>query len=144
MTTSVDFNPENYGIPADYRHWIGDQAEDHNGPFFFRCEEDGRVHTLFRVQAHNCNGHGGLHGGIMMLFADFTLCVVANRGDQDEGVVTVTCNNEFIGPAAEGELVEGYGEVLRRGGSLIFTRCTLRVGERTILNASAVVKRIRK
>ncbi len=135
-------NPEDYGIPAEYQHWEGDRAEDHNGPFFFRCHDNG-VHTLFRVQGHNCNGHGGLHGGIMMLFADFTLCIAGTRGDQDDSVITVTCNNEFVGPASDGDLIEGHGEVVRRGGSLIFTRCTLSTGDQTILTASAVLKRLR-
>jgi acyl-coenzyme A thioesterase PaaI-like protein len=58
--------------------------------------------------------------------------------------VTVTCNAEFVGPASEGELVEGIGEVVHRGGSLIFVRATLRAADRVVLTASGVVKRLRQ
>lgn len=78
-----------------------------------------------------------------MMFADYTLCIAANGGRQ-ESVVTVTCNCEFVGPAGEGDLVEGVGEVVRRGGSLIFVRATLRSADRVVLTASGVVKKWRK
>lgn len=135
-------DPAEYGLPAHYSHWDGDRAEDHNGPFFFAVEGD-TVKTAFRVRGVNCNGNGTVHGGILMMFADYTLCIAANGGRQ-ESVVTVTCNCDFVGPAGEGDLVEGYGEVVRRGGSLVFVRVTLRSEERVILTASGVVKRVRQ
>lgn len=138
--TSAD--PADHGIPSHYRKWQGDLAEDHNGPFFFHAEEDS-MRTAFRVRRHNCNSHRTVHGGVLMMFADYTLCIAANGGRQ-EGVVTVTCNSEFVGPAQEGDLVEGVGEVVRRGGSLVFVRATLHCGDRVILTASGVVKRLRQ
>jgi uncharacterized protein (TIGR00369 family) len=139
MTKS--YKPENHGIPADYQHWQGDSCEDYIGPFFFRMEGD-IAGTAFRVQEHNCNAHKIVHGGMLMTFADYTLCMAALGGSNDS-VVTVTCNNEFIGPAFAGDLVMGRGEVTRRGGSLIFTRVTLEANGKTILTASGVVKRLR-
>ncbi|MEX1197688.1 MAG: PaaI family thioesterase [Pseudohongiellaceae bacterium] len=134
-------NPADHGLPAQYQHWYGDEAEDHNGPFFFTVNGD-VVQTAFRVQGVNCNSHRTVHGGVLMMFADYTLCIAANGG-RHESVVTVTCNVEFVGPAAEGDLVEGVGEVVRRGGSLIFVRATLRSAGRIILTASGVVKKVR-
>lgn len=134
-------NPADYQVPDRFRHWPGDQAEDTLGPFFFSIE-DGQPHTAFRVEGRHCNAHRSVHGGILMAFADYTLCIGANGGEQ-EPVVTVSCNNEFIAGASEGDLVEGYGQVLRRGGSLVFVRCTLQVGETIILASSAVIKRLR-
>jgi acyl-coenzyme A thioesterase PaaI-like protein len=55
----------------------------------------------------------------------------------------VTCNNEFVAPAADGELVEGRGDVIKRGRSLVFLRSTLSVGKRVILVSSGVVKLIK-
>lgn len=130
-----------YQIPQGYQHWDGDNFEDHIGPFFFRMEGD-IARTVFRVQAKNCNGHHIVHGGALMTFADYTLCIAATKGGE-EPVVTVTCNNEFAGAANEGDLVCGRGEVIRRGGSLVFTRVLLTVNDRTVLTASAVVKRLR-
>lgn len=135
-------DPVAYGLAPHYRHWHGDEAEDYNGPFFFAVEE-GEVKTAFRVRGVNCNSHRTVHGGVLMMFADYTLCIAANGGRQ-ESVVTVTCNSEFVGPAEEGDLVEGVGEVVRSGGSLIFVRATLRCAGRVILTASGVVKRLQR
>lgn len=135
------FDPQDYDISPRYQHWVGDKAEDHVGPFFFYMES-GNAHTAFRVHPHNCNAHDTLHGGILMAFADYTLCLVANGG-ASESVATVTCNNAFIAPAEVGELVEGRGELVKRGGSLVFVRAEIFVGERIILGSSGVIKRLR-
>ena len=78
-----------------------------------------------------------------MALADYTLCICANGGET-ESVVTVSCNSEFIAPAFKGDLVEGRGELTRRGGSMVFSRCQLFVGETVVLTSSAVIKMLRK
>lgn len=132
--------PEDYAIPSHYKHWVGDKAEDYIGPFFFYLDED-TPRTAFRIQDHNCNAHDSIHGGILMAFADYTLCIGANMGES-ESVVTVSCSNEFVAPAYRGDLLEGECRVIRRGKSMVFTRCELKVGEKTVLNSSGVIKRI--
>lgn len=77
-----------------------------------------------------------------MAFADYTLCLGANGGEQ-EPVATVSCSNEFIAAASLGDLILGSGEVIRRGGSLVFVRCVLVANEQVILTSSAVIKRLR-
>tara|TARA_R100001377_G_scaffold84277_1_gene67471 strand:+ start:133 stop:549 length:417 start_codon:yes stop_codon:yes gene_type:complete len=134
-------NPQDYDVPTQYRHWAGDPAEDRMGPFFFRIEQ-GVIHSAFRVQAQHCNSHASAHGGLLMAFADYTLCIAANEG-KEESVATVTCNNEFVGPAVAGDLICGVAEVTRRGGSLVFVRAVLSVEDRVILTSSAVIKRLR-
>jgi len=131
-------DPATSGIPSHYRHWPGDTAEDHNGPFFFALDGD-VMRTAFRVRSRNCNSHHTAHGGVLMMFADYTLCLAANGG-LPENVITVTCSSEFVGPASEGDLIEGEGEVVRRGRSLVFVRATLRSAGQVILTASGVVK----
>ena len=76
-----------------------------------------------------------------MAFADYTLCIGANMGES-ESVATVSCSNEFVAPAYIGDLLEGECVVVRRGKSLVFARCELRVGDKPILNSSGVIKRI--
>jgi acyl-coenzyme A thioesterase PaaI-like protein len=86
-----------------------------------------------------------VHGGVLMAFIDYTLCVVAMGEGLDEGVVTVSCNNEFVDGATAGTLLHGHGEVIRRTGSLVFTRGMITAEDgRVLLNASAIVKRIRR
>lgn len=142
MSNTIKYDPADFGLPPRFNHWQGDEAEDFVGPFFF-SNDNGKITTAFRVQAHNCNGHRTLHGGVMMMFADYTLCIAGIEGGQ-EGVVTVTCNNEFIAPAKAGDIVFGHGEVMRKGASLIFVRAYLEVAGRTILTSSAVLKRVRR
>lgn len=132
---------EDYGIPAHFRHWVGDKAEDYIGPFFFVMEGK-NPQTAFRVEEHHCNAHDSVHGGVLMAFADYTLCLGANGGES-ESVATVSCNSEFVAPAYKGALIQGRGEVIRRGGSMVFVRCELVVEDSVILMSSAVIKRIR-
>ena len=137
----MKFKPEDYGIPGDYRHWHGDRAEDFLGPFFFKLEGE-CILTAFRVEERHCNAHDSLHGGVMMTFADYTLCLAANGG-AEQSVATVTCNNEFVAPAHKGDLVLGRSEVVRRGRSLVFTRGELAVEGKVILTTSGVIKLLR-
>ena len=138
----MSLKPEDYAIDSEYRHWVGDRAEDYIGPFFFKMDGE-NVQSALRVQEHHCNAHDSLHGGVMMALADYTLCLCANGGES-ESVATVSCNSEFVAPAFLGDLVEGRGELVRRGGSLVFSRCELFVGEKVVLTSSAVIKLIRK
>ena len=140
MTKRKMLMPADYNVPVEYRHWVGDKAEDFIGPFFFYMDGD-NPRTAFRVREQNCNAHDSVHGGVLMAFADYTLCLGANGGES-ESVATVSQNNEFIAPAYLGDLVLGRGEVIRRSRSIVFVRCELFVADRTVLTASAVIKRI--
>ncbi len=135
------FKPEDHDIPAQYRHWPGDAAEDNIGPFFF-CMEGPHSRAAFRARAGHCNAHRTIHGGILMAFADYTACLGANGGEQ-ESVATISLNAEFLAPARAGDLLLGEGEVLRRGRSLVFVRATVRADDRVVMIASAVIKRLR-
>lgn len=137
----MSIKPGDYDVPENYRHWPGDTAEDAIGPFFFRMEGE-HPRSAFRARPQHCNAHGSVHGGILMTLADYTLCLGANGGEQ-QYVATVNCNNEFIAPAQQGDLILGQGEVLRRGKSLVFVRCDLRVDEQIIVSSSAVIKLLR-
>jgi len=134
------FSPEDFDIPSNYKHWVGDKAEDYIGPFFFHMEGE-HPRTAFRVQQHNCNAHDSVHGGVLMTFADYTLCLGANGGES-ESVATISCNSEFVAPAHKGDLIVGRGEVIRRGGSIVFVRCELVANDTVIMISSAVIKRI--
>ena len=57
--------------------------------------------------------------------------------------MTLSFATEFIDAAYKGELVEGTGEVVRAGRSIIFMRGMLRVEGRPVLSFSGTVKRIK-
>lgn len=130
-------------IPEGFRHWQGDPAEDHIGPFFYKVVGAGNVQTAFLPQKHHCNTYGGVHGGVLMTFADYGLCLAAIESEADS-VVTVSATCEFIDAAREGEWLSGTGELTRMTGSMAFTRVVIRAGDRVVMTASGVIKRLRK
>lgn len=134
--------PQDYDIPAHFQHFPGDTAEDFLGPFFYY--RDGKtLHTAFRLQRHHCNSSGSAHGGLLMSFADYSLCLAA-LSNKIENVVTVNLNSDFLGPSRAGDLVLAQTEVSRQGKNLAFSRCQLQVNGKPVLNASAVVRLFRK
>ncbi|MGI9250968.1 MAG: PaaI family thioesterase [Pseudohongiellaceae bacterium] len=138
---SKKYKPTDYGIESHYQHWHGDRAEDTVGPFFYHMDGD-RARTAFRAEDRHANTLDSIHGGILMTFADYTLCLAANNG-RNESVVTVTQNCEFTAPAKSGDIIRGEAEVVRRGRSLVFVRSILYSGDTPVMNASAVVKLIK-
>lgn len=143
---STTFNPVDYDIPSHFQHYPGDTAEDFIGPFFFHreheaCVEGSKCYAAFRVQPHHCNMGKSTHGGILMSFADYCLCMAAFSPDL-VGVLTVNCNSDFIGSSKAGDLIMGEAEITRNGKSLAFTRCRLLVNDQPIMTASGVIKKL--
>lgn len=133
------------GAWAGWRLWEGsDPYEDLTGPYYSRVEPDGSVVCALRLERRHMNGGGFMHGGAMMTFADFCLFVIGRPALKEQYAVTVSLNGDFVGPAHEGDLVEGRGDIVRAGGSLVFMRGLLSTGGRTILNFSGVVKKTGK
>jgi acyl-coenzyme A thioesterase PaaI-like protein len=138
-----DLHVETSGEFKGWRTWSRDNFETHNGPFYHRMGDDGRIRCAFRVEKKHLNGASNVHGGCFMSFADYCLFAIAGPVLQGPGV-TVAFACEFLDAAHEGELVEGSGEITRAGGSLIFLRGQLRVGGRTVFTFAGTIKRKRK
>ena len=131
-------NAADFDVPAGYQHWAGDPAEDNIGPFFCKSMAP-RSETALRLEEKHCNMFGITHGGVLMAFADYTLCL-AGIENTEQGCVTVTCDNQFIAAAKAGELLLGYGELIRRTRKLAFVRAVLQVEDRVVLSATATLK----
>ena len=130
-------------IPEGYKTLKGlSPAEDHIGPFFYRKTDDGVV-LGFRAAAHNCNGIGTVHGGVLMCFADYAVTMLALSGVK-ENCTTISFSSDFIAAARDGDWVEAEGEVVKRTGSMTFVNGKLSVGENVVLTFQAVVKRLKK
>ena len=125
-----------------YRTW-GDQDPFENlvAPFYFK-ESDEEIVCAFISERKHCNGHGMLHGGLLMTFADFALLALA-RKELNGPTVTVGFNAEFVSAGLEGQLIEARGEVVRSTKSLLFVRGEIFSGETTILTFSGILKRVR-
>jgi uncharacterized protein (TIGR00369 family) len=132
---------------AGWSRWSDDAYENLAGPFVFRQEADGSVRCAFRAEQRHMNGGGAMHGGCMMTFADFCLFAFSHPIREGSGettpMVTISLNGEFVGPAYVGDLVEGRGEVIRAGGSLMFLRGVIETGGRPMMTFSGVIKKVR-
>ena len=138
-----DLHVETEGEFKGWRTWSRDNFETHNGPFWHRMDENGRVQCAFRVENKHLNGMRNVHGGAFMSFADYCLFALAAPVLQGPGV-TVSFACEFLDAAREGELVEGTGEITRAGGSLIFLRGLLKSAERPLFTFSGTIKRVKR
>ena len=134
---------ESVSLPSDYQVYeYDDPFEDHVGPLGYKVV-DGTITFAFLADARHRNTAGTVHGGMLMTFADFALCLTATWEQPGEKCVTVSCNSEFVAPGRPGDLIEASGEVVRRTKSLTFVRGQVYVDDRILLNYSAIVKRIR-
>ena len=130
-------------IPEGYRLFeFVDPFEDLVGPLCFKVGNDGELHFAFESRSQHANTSGQIHGGMLMTFADFALCLTAIHGLPGERCVTVSLNCEFTAPGEVGDFIESTAVVLRRTRSLTFVRGEIVVGDRTLLNYSAIVKRL--
>lgn len=126
-----------------WRTWSRDSFETHNGPFWHRMDENGRIRCAFRVEQKHLNGMRNVHGGAFMSFADYCLFAIASSELQGPGV-TVAFACEFLDAALEGDLIECDGEVTRAGGSLLFVRGMLKSGARPLFSFSGTIKRVKR
>lgn len=113
------------------------------GPVLY-CDAAGKRVGGFRAEAKHANTWGIVHGGMLTAFADSALSGIDfyGRDDPDDGVVTVTLNCEFVGPAQVGDWIECHGEVVRRGKSMVYVQGRLTVDDRVIMTCSTVLKRM--
>ena len=127
---------------AGWWTWTRDPFEVNNGPFWHREEADGQIRCALRLEKKHINGGGAVHGGCLMAFADYCLFALGNKVLEDGRGVTLSFSSEFLDAADEGELIEGFGEVVRAGRSIVFLRGTLKSAGRPLLTFSGTVKRV--
>ena len=129
---------------AGWMVWGDDAFELLAGPFFCRQRDDGRMVCAFRAEPKHMNGGGFMHGGCLLTFADYALFCIGGESLQGSGSVTASLHGDFIDGATVGELIEGSGEVVRAGGSLVFIRGQITSGGRILMSFSGIVKKVRK
>lgn len=128
---------------AGWRRPDRDTFDTRSGPFYHKRDADGSVRCAFQVEKRHLNGIDVAHGGCLVTFADHAIFMFAIDNLRGGPSVTVSLNSEFIGAAYEGDIVEATGDVLKAGGSVLFVRGVLKVGERIILNYSGVIKKLK-
>ncbi len=127
-----------------------DPFEDHSGPFYFRIHGDaskaGTVHCVLPTEPRHGNYAGGVHGGAILAFADYALCLVAGRaadgGTNTSFAMTVSIAVEFLNGGRIGAPLEATGEPLQVTGRLAFARGSITQQGRIIALWSGVCRHI--
>jgi uncharacterized protein (TIGR00369 family) len=143
MPDSIDLARYSVFVPSD-------PFEDHTGPFYFRIEGDatraGSVHCVLPTDPRHGNYAGGVHGGAILTFADYALCLVVGRA-ADEGTnssfaMTVSIAVEFLDAGRIGLPLEAQGEPLQVTGRMAFARGTITQEGRIIALWSGVCRHV--
>ena len=130
--------PGNMIVQSDF-----DPAEDHIGPFYYAPKESSEVGVYgFKLKDHHCNAMGSVHGGVLMTFADFALCMAATDHYETETCVTVSFACEFLTGASLGQVILSRPRINRKTGSLVFVAGECLVEGGACFSYSAVVKRL--
>lgn len=130
-------------IPEGYRTVPGvNPAEDKAGPYYYRKDEQGKLQLCFVAGEDHSNTNGGIHGGMLMHFADYVCSMVALSGVK-ESATSVSFSSEFIAFGPINCLIEGRAEVVRRTGSMVFIRGEIFTGDKVLLTFSSVLKRLK-
>ena len=120
-----------------------DPAEDHIGPFYYAPLGSKSYGTYaFQLKSQHCNAMGSVHGGVLMTFADFALCMAATDHYQTETCVTVSFSSEFLTGATLGQVITTQPRINRKTGSLVFVSGECWVEGEACFSFSAVVKRL--
>jgi uncharacterized protein (TIGR00369 family) len=109
------------------------------GQLYQRRDGDG---FAFRVQARHNNARDVTHGGMLMTLADQALGLTVQRALNGGYAATVSLNCDFVASAAPGDLIEASARVTRVTRSIVFVQGALYCGERLLLTASGLWKRL--
>lgn len=143
MPDTIDLARYSVFVPSD-------PFEDHTGPYYFRIAGDagraGSVQCLLPTAERHANHAGGVHGGVLLTFADYALCLVAGRaadgGSNSAFAMTVSIGVEFLKAGRIGPPLQATGEPLQVTGRLAFARGTIVQEGRTLALWSGVVRHV--
>jgi uncharacterized protein (TIGR00369 family) len=110
------------------------------GPVW-RLPADGEVRRFALVVADkHMNGSGGVHGGMLMTFADVSMSQTSRAvsGAQSCSTVSLTC--DFVGPGKLGETLECRVRVTRQTRTMVFLSANIVAGERIVAAATGLWK----
>lgn len=128
--------------PAGFVSWAGINAfSDVVGPVYTRLDEE-RVFFGFFAEARHANPRGVVHGGMLMTLADQTLGRMVWIENEERPCTTISFNSNFLSGGRVGEWIECTGEITRSTRAFTFMRGRVYCGERTILSASGVWKKL--
>ncbi|MEZ5739652.1 MAG: PaaI family thioesterase [Burkholderiaceae bacterium] len=110
------------------------------GPLYGRREGDGLVIGL-PIERRHCNPGGSCHGGMMMTLSDMLLILNANaQSGIAQFMLTVNLTCDFVGPANEGEWLEGRATMLRASPRMVFVHGLFTTGDKLVARCNGIFK----
>jgi len=127
----------------EYDRPFPDGFSEQAGPLIFR-EPGAEAGVGFLATKSHENYIGLVHGGSLMSLVDVTMWDICRRavGEESLKAATITLNVEFMSPASVGDFIQGSGELLKGGRSILFARGQIRNDEKTLLSFSGTMKRV--
>jgi uncharacterized protein (TIGR00369 family) len=90
-----------------------------------------------RVQDAHTNMHNIAHGGLLATLADCALGSYIAK-EAAASVVTVRMSVDYLNGVKPGDWLEAHVQIEKKGRRLIYASCSLQVGAKMMLKASAV------
>jgi uncharacterized protein (TIGR00369 family) len=144
MDEPIAYEPDGTENPPEGFAYSGVRGPftTHNGPFFHKVWEEGgekRFAHGFRVRRRHLNGHGIVHGGLLMSFCDGLLGTAVWRASGKTSV-TMRLTTDFLAMARPGDWVEGTAHVTRATRTIAFAEAEIRAGSRLVMTGQGVFR----
>ncbi len=99
------------------------------------------LHLAMRVEKRHCNSLGTVHGGLLATLADIaSVRALVQKVDNGKRAFSLNLNLDYIGTAHEGAWLEAHVQLRKESGSIGFTTCEIREGERLVMIANGTFK----
>lgn len=112
---------------------------DMAGPLWVKRDEGRWLYGVLAAPCH-LNPAGVVHGGLLETLMDHALSAIAWEAVERVPCVTLQLDSHFLSAARAGEFIEASCQVVHRTPSIVFLRGGLRVGEREVVAAQALMK----
>ena len=112
------------------------------GPIWERWDNDGTLVLAMEIGQRHVNQAGVAQGGLLVTLADRVMGHALRHAVDGEPVTTVQLDTHFLSAGQVGDIVEGRARMTRITRSLAFIDGTITSGERTLVAARGVWKRL--
>ena len=112
------------------------------GPIWERWAADDQLVLALELGMRHVNQAGVAQGGLLVTLADRVMGHALRHGLDGEPVATVQLDTHFMSAGQVGDIVEGRARMTRITRSLAFIDGTITCGDRTLVSARGVWKRL--
>ena len=118
------------------------EVDQFSGPFYYG-EGSETVVLGFRVKPRHLNSAGICHGGVLATFADLQGSALKRHAGLKIVSPTISLSLDFLSPVQSGDWVEGYPELLKLSGKMLFFQSVLKRGDDIVVRCNGIYKLIR-